>query len=97
MYLVGFVSLHDHDGSYPPLTQYLIVEGQNVKTQEVKAQVGKRIAFVESLVNTSKTNDISTSVGGMATDTPTQELSQQKENSEHKKLRKNGNFASASY
>jgi len=69
------------------------VEGQNAKTQDVEEQVGKRIAFVESLVNTSKANEVSSYVGSKVADAPMQTLSQQKEeNSERKQLRNDGNF-----
>lgn len=69
------------------------MEGQNAKTQHVEEQVGKRIAFVESLVNTSKANEASSSVGSKVADTPTQTLSQQKEEKSHRKeFRNDGNF-----
>lgn len=69
------------------------MEGQNAKTQDVEEQVGKRIAFVESLVNTSKANDVSSSVGNKAVDSPIETSSQQKEeNPKRKELRNDGNF-----
>lgn len=78
--------------SFALLTFYLILKGQNAKTQDVEEQVGKRIAFVESLVNTSKSRDGSSSVGNKAAETPTEILNQQKEeNVDRKDLKNEGN------
>lgn len=67
------------------------MEGQNAKTQEVEEQVGKRIAFVESLVNTSIANEAPSTVDDKVSDTPVETSSQQKEEkSERKTLRNNG-------
>lgn len=74
---------------YRTMCMQWLAEGQKAKTQEVEEQVEKRIAFVESLVNTSKTDDVSLSVGSKVVDTPMQVSSQEEEeNSEHKKLKK---------
>uniref|UniRef100_A0A7I4CTE9 RNA helicase n=1 Tax=Physcomitrium patens TaxID=3218 RepID=A0A7I4CTE9_PHYPA len=79
---------------YRTMCMKWLADGQNAKTQDVEEQVGKRIAFVESLVNTSKSRDGSSSVGNKAAETPTEILNQQKEeNVDRKDLKNEGSKA----